>query len=63
MFYLHTEFLPYERTVDLGLPYRLGREIIRQADLMAARDELGLATCDETLHETPSEQCAGCRAC
>ena len=54
LFYLHTEFLPYETTVERGLPYRLGREIIRQAVLIAARDELGVATCDETLHETPS---------
>ena len=33
--------------------YRLGREIVRQAVLLAARDELGLATCDATLKETP----------
>ena len=56
VFYLHTEFLPYEKTVERGLPYRLGREIIRQAVLLAARDEMGLATCDETLHETPCQQ-------
>ncbi len=50
--YLHTEFLPYERTVERGISHRLGREMIRQAVLMTARDELGLATCDETLQET-----------
>ena len=33
------------------LPYRLGREIVRQAVLIAARDEMGLATRDETLQE------------
>ena len=52
MLSLHTEFLPYEKEVDKGIAYRLGREIVRQAILLAARDELGLATCDETLKET-----------
>ncbi|MHB8972267.1 MAG: tetratricopeptide repeat protein [Pirellulaceae bacterium] len=50
--YLRTEFIPYQKAVDKGIPYRLGREIIRQAILLAGRDELGLATCDETLQET-----------
>ncbi|MHB8952871.1 MAG: tetratricopeptide repeat protein [Pirellulaceae bacterium] len=50
--YLHTEYIPYQKYVDQGIPYRLGREIVRQAVLLTARDELGLATCDETLQET-----------
>lgn len=50
--YVRTEFLPYKTTVDRGIPYRMGREIVRQAVLLAARDELGWGTCDETLHET-----------
>ncbi len=51
--YLQTEFLPYTRNrVDRGIPYRLGRELVRQAVLIAARDEMGLVTCDETLKET-----------
>ena len=51
--YLHTEFLPYEVKVDKGIAYRLGREVIRQALLVAARDEMGWSTSDETLGETP----------
>ena len=51
--HLHTEFLPYERLNEDDLHYRLGRELVRQAFLLAARDELALMTCDETLHETP----------
>src|SRR5690242_11430129 len=46
---LHTEFLPYKDTETLR--YRLMREMGRQALLIAARDELGLATRDETLGE------------
>jgi tetratricopeptide (TPR) repeat protein len=46
---LHTEFLPYRDTETLR--YRLMRELGRQALLIAARDELGLATRDETLGE------------
>ena len=53
--HLHTEFLPYKQLKEKGLPYRLGREVVRQAFLIAAREELGLMTCDETLHETPPE--------
>jgi tetratricopeptide (TPR) repeat protein len=53
--YLRTEFLPYKKMVERELPYRLGREIVRQAILIAARDELGLTTFDETLRETVSE--------
>lgn len=50
--YLHTEYLPYKHTIERGLPYRLMREMPRQALLMTARDELGLATRDATLGET-----------
>ncbi|HEX3601231.1 MAG TPA: hypothetical protein VHU84_13860, partial [Lacipirellulaceae bacterium] len=46
---LHTEFLPYKE--DEALKYRLMRELGRQAVLIAARDELGLHTRDETLDE------------
>jgi tetratricopeptide (TPR) repeat protein len=51
--YLHTEFLPYKQDNDKDYSNRLGREIVRQAVLVAARDGLGLQTCDETLQETP----------
>ncbi len=50
--HLHTEFLPYKRLDEKDIHYRLGREVVRQAFLLAARDELGLMTVDETLHET-----------
>ncbi len=50
--YLHTEYLPYATNVEKGITYRLGREIIRQAILLAAREELGLAAYDETLQES-----------
>lgn len=54
--YLHTEYLPYADGQPDILPYRLGREIMRQAVLIAARDELGCATRDATLMETaPTE--------
>jgi len=53
--HLHTEFLPYKQLEENDLAYRLGREVVRQAFLLAAREELGLMTCDETLHETPPE--------
>jgi hypothetical protein len=53
--YLHTEFLPYERDNDKDLSNRLSREIVRQAFLVAARDGLGVQTCDETLQETPPD--------
>src|SRR4029079_9211250 len=53
--YLHTEFLPYKQNADKDLSTRLSREIVRQALLVAARDGLGLQTCDETLQETPPE--------
>jgi tetratricopeptide (TPR) repeat protein len=46
---LHTEFLPFKQ--EEALKYRLMRELGRQAVLIAARDELGLATRDETLDE------------
>lgn len=50
--HLNTEFLPYKRLDEEDLHYRLGREVVRQAFLLAARDELGVMTVDETLHET-----------
>src|SRR3954449_2487932 len=53
--YLHTEFLPYKQGGDKDLSNRLGREITRQALLVAARDGLGVQTCDETLQETPPD--------
>ncbi|MCC7473842.1 MAG: hypothetical protein IT425_00480 [Pirellulales bacterium] len=52
--YLHTEFLPYPVEKKL-MPFRMSREVVRQAFLIAARDELGLQTCDETLRETPPD--------
>src|SRR4051812_33815780 len=53
--YLRTEFLPYQQGADKDLTSRLNREIVRQALLVAARDGLGIQTCDETLGETPPE--------
>lgn len=54
--YLRTEFLPYKQIAPNELPYRLGRELIRQALLIAARDEMRLHTRDATLHEAlPAE--------
>src|SRR4051794_13022901 len=53
--YLHTEFLPYKQDNDKNLSNRLGREIVRQAVLVAARQALGLQTCDETLQEAPPD--------
>jgi tetratricopeptide (TPR) repeat protein len=53
--YLHTEFLPYKQGSDKDLSNRLSREIVRQALLIAARDGLGVQTCDETLQETPPD--------
>ena len=49
--YLHTEFLPYARPIKSEYATRLTREYFRQAVLIAARDELGLNTRDETLQE------------
>ena len=46
---LHTEFQPIND--DEVLRFRFMRELGRQAVLIAARDELGLATRDETLDE------------
>jgi tetratricopeptide (TPR) repeat protein len=48
--YLRTEYLPI-RPEPTVLPYRLVRELGRQTVLIAARDELGLSTRDETLGE------------
>jgi tetratricopeptide (TPR) repeat protein len=46
---LHTEYMPIKD--EEVLRFRLVRELGRQALLIAARDELGLATRDETLDE------------
>ena len=46
---LHTEYMPLKE--ENALKYRLMRELGRQALLIAARDELGLSTRDETLGE------------
>jgi len=51
--YLQTNFVkdfPEKRQSNL-----LGRELIRQAILLAAREELGIQTFDQTLGETPPE--------
>src|SRR5262245_37393936 len=45
---LHTEYYP---TKQEALKFRLMRELGRQAVLIAARDELGLVTRDQTLDE------------
>src|SRR5262245_51472126 len=46
---LHTEYLPWR--FEDEIKFRLMRELGRQALLIAARDELGLPTRDETLGE------------
>ena len=51
---LHTEFLPWR--FEDEIKFRLMRELGRQALLIAARDELGLATRDETLGEVFPEE-------
>lgn len=53
--YLHTEFLPYDAENEGDSFMRILREIPRQAFLMAARDEMGLITRDESLAEVPPE--------
>ena len=53
--YLHTEFFPYQSAAEDSLSHPLGRELCRQALLIAARNELGLVTRDETLGEVPPE--------
>ncbi len=55
--FLHTEFFPYhgEQKKESRRAHLLGRELIRQAVLVTARDELGVPTYDETLRETPPE--------
>jgi len=53
--FLHTEFFPYHDVQENCRPHLLGRELIRQAVLLAARDELGVPTFDETLRETLPE--------
>ena len=49
--FVQTEYLPYVPAAADQMPYRLGRELMRQAVLMAARDELGWSTRDDTLQE------------
>jgi hypothetical protein len=51
---LHTEFLPWR--FEDEIKFRLMRELGRQALLIAARDELGLATRDESLGEVFPEE-------
>jgi tetratricopeptide (TPR) repeat protein len=53
---LHTEYLPYRHEVEKGIEYRLMREMPRQAMLIAARDELGIATRDGTLGEIATKE-------
>jgi tetratricopeptide (TPR) repeat protein len=56
VFYLHTEFLPYTRPIENAHSNRLVRELVRQAILIAARDEMGLTTRDESLQEADPTQ-------
>ena len=56
IFYLHTEFLPYTRPKENAHSNRLVRELVRQAILIAARDEMGLTTRDESLQEDDPSQ-------
>ena len=49
--FLHTEFLPYARPIKNPLSTRLVRELVRQAILIAVRDEMGWVTRDESLQE------------
>ncbi len=49
--YLHTEFRPYKNPGEDSSSTRLTRELARQAVLVAAREELGVFTRDETLQE------------
>lgn len=48
---LHTEYLPNPHAETGVMETRIGRELGRQAVLLAARDELGMRTRDETLGE------------
>lgn len=50
--YLRTEFFPYRIDIESSPTHHLGRELARQAILIAGRDELGLAICDESLRES-----------
>lgn len=53
--YFHTEFLPYQQTLEGPATHQLNREFIRQAFIASARHELGLPTRDETLGESIPE--------
>ena len=50
--YLHTEFIPYQHSVDKQISYRLMRELVRQAFVIAAQEELGAIVRDGSLYET-----------
>jgi len=50
--YLHTEFIPYQHSVKRQISYRLMRELVRQAFVIAAQDELGVVIRDGSLYES-----------
>lgn len=50
--YLHTEFIPYEHSIEKQISYRLMRELVRQAFVIAAQEELGAVVRDGSLYET-----------
>ncbi len=50
--YLHTEFIPYQHSIEKQISYRLMRELVRQAFVVAAQDELGVVIRDGSLYET-----------
>ena len=50
--YLHTEFIPYQHSIEKQISYRLMRELVRQAFVIAAQDELGVVIRDGSLYET-----------
>ena len=52
VFCLTTEWFPLPKSESSALESRMLRELARQAVLIAARDELGLSTRDQTLGET-----------
>ena len=56
--YLHTEFLPYKPDKN-NRPTQLGRELARQAFIIACEEELGVAVRDESLDEAIPSDDAG----
>lgn len=50
--YLHTEFIPYKHSVKSQISYRLMRELVRQAFVIAAQEEMGVVVRDGSLYET-----------